>query len=497
MLLWWLVLVRILPDAVSKDALRTLCTAYATSSCLADEARAAAADGAYYWSQQKGGPARTGYSPFTVTADLRQGPTWQWREPHNDTIRTSPLIDDKSNIYLTTIGGRIYKLSQDGQLLWRYRSSDESLSGVSALLDGKLFVSTRSGHVFSVDMESGSEVWRVRISGGTSGDGTSMLALNKTIVLATHLPHPVIPDLLNHGNSKVIALSTEDGSVKWTFNPDTYVSNLQASSPGDGSVIFQDKSGGLYRVGIDDGHLIWRSGVVNREWTSTAASVVDSGQVFSMSNFKVRYAGFDLGLLSNHRLSDGRLLYSQVLFTAANQAPAVGKLSEGGKPSLIAQMGDNEPLAVVLQYMMTGWPSFVAIPMHIFSMLMPAMITPSNWFNRLLNVTIAAFDAEVLEVQWRHEMGFAPHEAGPDSATAACAHAPCSQPVIGGDGTVYVACGLGKVYAIRDANSDGHIDPVTEISSYDFGDGWQGSLAIAPGLLAVASCGGGLHVFKS
>lgn len=144
------------------------------------------------------------------------------------------------------------------------------------------------------------------------------------------------------------------------------------------------------------------------------------------------------------------------------------------------------------RYLGAGQPYVIALAAHLIS-----MVAPKSWFPYGQRVAIAAFDAESGSPQWRYELEVPPHEAGPAASTSACQHSPCSQPIIGGDGTVYVACGTGKVLGIRDANSDGFINPTTEVSSFDSGDGWQGSLAMAPGLLAIASCGGALQVFKS
>ena len=64
-----------------------------------------------------------------------------------------------------------------------------------------------------------------------------------------------------------------------------------------------------------------------------------------------------------------------------------------------------------------------------------------------------------------------------------------TNPAIGGDGAVYVPRSDGRVYAINDADGDGTVT-LAETSSYDFRMAFQGSPAIAPGLLVVAPCDG-------
>ena len=48
----------------------------------------------------------------------------------------------------------------------------------------------------------------------------------------------------------------------------------------------------------------------------------------------------------------------------------------------------------------------------------------------------------------------------------------------------------GAVYAIKDANGDGEIDVHAEVSSFDFARTFQGSPALAPGVVAFAPCDG-------
>lgn len=70
-----------------------------------------------------------------------------------------------------------------------------------------------------------------------------------------------------------------------------------------------------------------------------------------------------------------------------------------------------------------------------------------------------------------------------------------SNPAIGGDGTVYVGSGSGKLYAIRDHNGDGFVS-TDEVNTFSVGSTIGASPGIAPGLLVAAPCHG-LLVFKS
>jgi len=60
---------------------------------------------------------------------------------------------------------------------------------------------------------------------------------------------------------------------------------------------------------------------------------------------------------------------------------------------------------------------------------------------------------------------------------------------VGADGFVYVPHEDGRIYSIKDADSDGTIS-AGEVDWFDTKMGFQGSPAIAPDVLAIAPCDG-------
>ncbi|CAE8690787.1 unnamed protein product, partial [Polarella glacialis] len=485
------------------------------SSCSpgrADTDCHARAGSAYFWPMQKGNAARTGLSPYAMPS-ISQGPSWHWQDDHNDVIRSTPLIDGELNVYLTTVAGRIYKFSPEGKILWTYDSGDRgSIPGVPALLDGVLFALTTSGFVLALDMDSGSERWAVQVAPRSGFDTPCMFAANNTLVFAVVDP---VPALFQVGaqsereikSNKVVALSAADGSLRWRFTPDTFLFNFQAASPGDGTLVFQDQAGGLYRLAVDDGRKIWRAGRLERAEFSTGASVVHDGMVFAVSNVA------DTGLLHAYDLETGELLWQQTLGHPANQAVAVGHLagSPEGEASVVLGIGDNPGLPIIARlYQQMHWlPGFVAYPLHLMSLAFPKL------FSKKQPRAIVAFSARTGALRWWYELEafHYPAAAGEserllDRLAAMgngtnpkndplCLPDSCAQPVLDSAGTVFVPFQDGKIYAIRDDDADGIINPATEVSTFDVGDGFQASLALAPGLLAAAPCGGGLHVFRS
>jgi glucose dehydrogenase len=106
-----------------------------------------------------------------------------------------------------------------------------------------------------------------------------------------------------------------------------------------------------------------------------------------------------------------------------------------------------------------------------------------------LSSSTLALDAETGRVLWSYEMPPWRGPAAGDSATRMCLPDSSANIAIGGDGVVYVPHADGVLYALADRNGDGTISD-DEVSRYDFGQTFQGSPAIAPGMLAVAPCNG-------
>ena len=102
-----------------------------------------------------------------------------------------------------------------------------------------------------------------------------------------------------------------------------------------------------------------------------------------------------------------------------------------------------------------------------------------------------ALDAATGAIVWQYDMplwhGAAAGDGFPENH--GCAPDSSANNAIGGDGVAYVPHEDGRVYAIRDADGDGVIHE-GEVSSWGFDMTFQGSPAIAPGLLVVSPCDG-------
>jgi len=468
-----------------------------------------------------------------------------------DVVRATPLFDDKLNIYQSTINVRILKFSPDGEIIWTWKSPYGSNPTVPAIMDGTLYGNSERGIVYAVDMATGKEKWAVNISNGTGGDTACIFAAYGAVVSATKV------GTKKDNNNGVVALNT-DGSHRWTYVLDRgfEVYNFQGASPGDGTLVSMDASGGLYKVSLDTGKLIWESGIPEREntWFTTGAGVIGpNGLVYCASNWG------NHGLIHAYKLSTGEPVWRTNVTLRAMQGVAIGKLAGSEGLSVVFGVGENPgfPAYLVTLYFcfqaapFLWWVGtalsfgccvrrrqkqgkskvvsvFCLLPMMFLNLL--GCIALAYAAHRLSLATggkppggvfwwmypkpqqIWALDAETGAQRWVVDV----HPLD----TPACAgdeeelmprmfgywtelgqtHPIClpdswAQAVVDADGTSFLGFADGRLFAVRDEDGDGKIAS-KEISEHDFGHAFQASQGLAPGTLAVAPCGGGLWVWK-
>jgi len=541
-----------------------------STSCSKDETlhpdvRPSVPQRQYFWAQQKGNSNKSGAVPFSTPDCLSHEPTWKWVDPVGTPLRATPIIDDEKNIYLSATDGRILKFNQHGSILWNYTSPMGALPVVPALLKGMMIESTVLGLVFALDMETGKELWNTRVANATSGDTAGILVVDDVIVLST-------ASVGYSGNSQVVALS-HDGLIKWryTLKHGFAIYNFQAASPGDGTVVFMDSSGGVYRLSLASGESIWESGIAERNiavsgfnidfsfrfsWFSTGAAVIGpNGVVYCSSNTG------STGIFHAYRLEDGRPLWRTNVEQSANTGLAVGYLAGSSELAVVAGVGANPGLvtlfkAVVISIcvlpvavcacscllccrwrkearqgsptncegsslMRKAWRLFVWMLMVLFLIAffgefsVGAHNLSVNWkdspnwlfLTKPHTQRVVALNAADGSPRWSYELpAFRRAAAAGDeerlfarfrTGDPFCFPDNFNQGVINGFGSVFIGHADGRLYTFRDSNSDGRIDPDSEVSYYDFGDAFQAGVGLAPGLVAVVPCGGGLYVWRS
>lgn len=434
----------------------------------------------YFWSGKNADELRTGASEYTIDLNiLKAGPAWSFLNGVHDVVRAAPLIDDKMNIYLATVRGNesddavgtVRKFSSDGKILWNYTDTSR-ISEVPSLYEGTIFFTNMQGIVTALDMETGKEIWRKSALVGTAKGGApdtwSMTAGDGIVVSA------VSSDKAN--NDYLVALDANTGEVKWNFQPDIFLYNFLAAVK-DGSLLFSDVTGKLYRLNLQTGQLIWKVGPAKKgeeiqSGRSTGGTILgQNGVAYVTSN--AMEAGKLNGFITAFNFSNGNFLWRESTIYEANNAAVFGNI--GGRPAVAIGVGEN--------------PEFPN------EQLQSKGVPDNADFLKEKKAKIIALDAVKGSLLWSHEVPAWHGWGAGDTMEQVCLPDSFGNAAISGDGTVFVGFQSGHLIGINDKDGNGQISP-EEIAEFDTGRCVQGTPAIAPGMLAFTPCNG-LHVFKT
>mmetsp|Transcript_10834 Transcript_10834/g.34399 ORF Transcript_10834/g.34399 Transcript_10834/m.34399 type:complete len:490 (+) Transcript_10834:60-1529(+) len=429
-----------------------------------------------------------GASDVVVPGNLSASLAWSWHHPqgrYHTVVAGGPVIDAGGNAYLTTSDG-VRKFGGDGQVLWHFPQPNGWINNEISLLGDKVFGSNQIGDAFAVHADTGTAAWVKKLAASAGADAGYPAGCDGVFVVSAERG-------MTGGNLLVFGLDSATGVELWNLRPKRPVWNFAPLFPGDDTCLFMDFSGGMYRVGLHNGTLIWHtpSKGALESFSDGGAVLGPNGAVYSCSNPVGGYEG-EKGILRALRIKDGTLLWEQLLPQPCNSYPAVGHLSQG------------QGLSVV--------------------------VTPGSFMHEgLLHGSIMAFDAATGAPQWRFNTkpytgfmnmargdleGFA-MRAKYDHGHEICLPAHWSSANIDGQGFVYAARSDGFVYGVRGLAAHAASEPPTtaaalanlrpdfestpglEVRVFDGqGASLHGAFAFAPGRMAVATCDT-LYMFKA
>mmetsp|Transcript_89809 Transcript_89809/g.199545 ORF Transcript_89809/g.199545 Transcript_89809/m.199545 type:complete len:486 (+) Transcript_89809:44-1501(+) len=443
-------------------------------------------------------PGQFGITDVVTPHNLSTSLAWSWHHPdgqYHTVVAGGPVIDSGKNLYLTTADG-IRKFSPDGSTLWHYKTPG-GINNMPSLMGDYVYGNCKSGHAFALDQNTGKEVWVVRPSHSAGSDSGYPAPYDGLFVMGTDQGHDPRSD---GGNKKVIALDGKTGKQVWEYKTEYPVWNVMPLFPGDDSCVFMDFTGGVYRVGLHNGTQLWHAPAPGSgESFSDGGAILGSNDiVYACSNpGSSRGSEGTPGVLRAFQLSDGKLLWEQMLPQPCNSYPSVGHL--GGSPDL------------------------------------SVVITPGAFMGtRTMHGGIMAFDAFTGMPQWQFQApvyhsppfvdpvmaAYGDYQGVTERAAAGvqpiCLPAHWSCPTITGDGAVLAGRSDGNLYAIRGpaARTDGRLPNLAHVRStallgidYATSDGVEaeifeakgaslhGASAFAPGMMAFSTCDT-LYVFK-
>jgi len=225
-----------------------------------------------------------------------------WTFQSNGEINSSPVIDEKGDVYFGSEDGNVYALNVDGTLKWSYATGgDVTAAPLVATMD-RIYVGSNSGDFYCFNRDNGNIIW----------DYTSTNEIYSSAVIDSS-GRLIFGDL----GGNLTCLDSEFGTIYWQ----TSVGNRIYSSPAislDGTTIYVggfDKK--VYAINIESGNTIWSH--TTNGYLLGSVAVGEDGVIYVGSSGRKLYAINPDGTLKWRYSTSGGIWYS---------SPAIGPHGE-------------------------------------------------------------------------------------------------------------------------------------------------------------------------
>jgi len=165
-------------------------------------------------------------------------------------IKSSPVIDDSTNIFFADDTGTIYCINQYGKLKWKkniytkvYKRIYKNLT--FSLYNNKIYISDNIGFIYAMNSEDGNLVW----------------IKNHSIPLKSRIKVFKNKIFLINQDNRIICLDSETGSKIWDIRAiSSFIKTqnyLSLAISNDMSVIALSSSGDLLKINSETGNIYW------------------------------------------------------------------------------------------------------------------------------------------------------------------------------------------------------------------------------------------------
>jgi len=436
----------------------------------------------HYWPHARGHVGSYGTTPSAGPVDLNASFAWSFHHPagrYHTVMLGGAVIDREKNIYVATTLG-IFKLSPTGDVRWHYNQHGD-MSTVPSLMGDVLYGSTIVGWYFALNLTTGEELWARNHTHMVGGD-TSYVEAHAGVVVAGSQGQQ------GGGNKATIGIDASNGDKLWEYTLDNQrVWNVMPMFPDDDTTVFMDLSGGVYRLGLHNGSVIWAH--PGRLSFSDGGLVLGpDGDIYTCSNplWRIGLEGTG-GVLRKFALADGRKMWESPLPYPCNSWPAV---SNDGSTVVVVpgSFNDNPPTLRALQLGLVDAEDAEEFHRMIMNQ---GLAQRSKIGLPDLRAAIMTFDtttgAELLRhdvVPWG-EVASAGDEEGLmvrmkyHSNRVICLPAHWSSPTIDSSGAVYVGRTDGRLYRFTSTGEASYVTGAGPLHS---------GATFAPGMMAYTDC---------
>ena len=213
------------------------------------------------------------YAPATdnwIVAAFYPNGTAKWGFRANEKVYSSPAIGPDNTIYFGSWDRHLYAVyPNNGTLKWKYDTGGGIGTSPCIDNDGIIYISSHTNGYLNAMYPNGTLKWRTYTNGGTS---------------------PTIgPDgTIYTGWTNLYAINSENGSVKWTFDPgpDSRIEEGTPCISAEGTIYFGthigETDGGEIIAVNPDGSLKWRI-MIASTWAMSAPVIGVDGTVYAGS----------------------------------------------------------------------------------------------------------------------------------------------------------------------------------------------------------------------
>ncbi len=246
----------------------------------------------------------------------------------SDYFELTPAIDGE-RIFAASEDGNIYGLElESGDVIWRTRLDDETVTGGVGAGRGLVLVGTANAEVIAFNQFTGEELWR----GAVTSEVLSPPQTNGDVVVAQTV------------DGKLIALDAGDGARRWIYETSLPALTLRGTNrpiiTPQGFVIAGFSNGTLVSVAADDGIWRWEERIAIPEGRYDIERVIDADGDLQLDGNRVLASSYQ-GNVMAFDIATGRIVWGMEASSYHGLDQGFGNIYYSSEASHVVAVRDN------------------------------------------------------------------------------------------------------------------------------------------------------------
>ena len=246
----------------------------------------------------------------------------------SDYFELTPAIDGE-RIFAASEDGNVYGLELDsGEVIWRTRLDDETVTGGVGAGRGLVLVGTANAEVIAFNQFTGEELWR----GAVTSEVLSAPQTNGDVVVSQTV------------DGKLIALDAGDGARRWIYETSLPALTLRGTNrpviTPQGFVIAGFSNGTLVSVAADDGIWRWEERIAVPEGRYDIERVIDADGDLQLDGNRVLASSYQ-GNVMAFDIATGRIVWGMEASSYHGLDQGFGNIYYSSEASHVVAVRDN------------------------------------------------------------------------------------------------------------------------------------------------------------